>query len=506
VKLEVDNKRVAFLPDSDEEEGDVLEFKEATAYKVDGYRYDQRFIMGLWDGKRRLVRKTPRRKGREFSNWTCPIGLLDEALAFFPDVEIADKRRALGPTLPIAFDPDVIAALRPYQADAVDAFLEDYGVGTGKGMLRLPTRSGKTVIAAGIIARLGCRTLFIVQSHLLLQQTVDFLRRALRLTTRSGKLVRKWEKNLIGQFGAGTKEIGWITVASVQALVHHVATKQVQGLLRAVDFVTFDECHHLEGETWRKVMLKSDARYKLGLSATIHIDRDEGTPSGVIWLVAATGPVHYSLRPSDLIEAGWLCRPVINFVTAPDGDVFVDESASFAAQYRDGIAENHGRNELIADIARRHVVDGDRVLVTLSRLNHVKLVEAALREAGLSVAVIIGKTTPKKRRELVAAFRTGELDVLIGTVFGEGIDFPWLDVVIVGDAMQSVTLTMQRLRNLTPYEEGGGARTVAMATPVRVPVYDFVDLCSKSLARHTRARLSTYREHEAFEIRWHDNA
>lgn len=502
MRIEVDNVRIALFPDTDEDEGDVLEFKEATAYRVDGYRYDQRFLMGQWDGKRRLVKKIGRGKGKALSRWHCPVGLLDEALAFFGDVDVVDCRSDLGLTLPIELDPAVIPALRDYQQEAIYTFLEERGVATGKGMLRLPTRSGKTVIAGGMIARLGVRTLFIVQSHLLLQQTVDFFRRALRLTTRKGALVRKWESRLVAQFGAGTNETGWITVASVQALVHHAGTKTVQKLLRDVDFVVFDECHHLEGEMWRKLMVKADARYKLGLSATIFLDRDAGTPSGTIWLVAATGPIHFSLTPSDLIELGWLCRPVIRFVDAPDADV--DEATSYAAQYRDGIAENHGRNELIAKIAQRHVLDGDRVLITLARLNHVKLVERALRAAGLSVAVIIGKTSRNKREELVAGFRGGDLDVLIGTVFGEGVDFPWLDVVIVGDAMASETLTLQRLRNLTPYDpETGKASSAAMDDPVRVLVYDFVDTCSKTLARHTRARLATYRDHEAFEIkRW----
>ena len=488
MKVEITNTGLRFFPANDREEEDLEDFADETAYTVEGAHFLQEYKSGHWDGREVLIKFT-------HGKWRGAVGLLSDAFERFGECEVVDNRREVGASLSMMLDPEIIQSLRPYQKEAVEAVLEDRGVMTGKGLLRLPTRSGKTVIAAGVIARTGLRTVFIVNSEMLLRQTVEFFTKVLLSDSPPGGLP------LVGQYGGGENVIGWVTVASVQSVTAHLKKPVMKALLSEADVVFFDECHHLEAPLWRKAMTFADAVYKVGLSATIYLDRLRNATRGTIWLVGATGPILYELEPSDLIEDGWLCRPVITFVSSPPLPWEIDGS-SFPSVYRAGIVEHEARNELVAKIAREEVDLGRRVLITVRQLKHVKLIEAALRGVGLSYSTVTGKTPGGKRRELTDTVKRREADVLLGTVFGEAVDLPWLECVIIADAGASRVLAMQRLRNLTPVDEWDRSLLSPMETATEVPVYDFADFDHKTLKRHTRERLRTYRSHRAFRIIW----
>lgn len=492
MKIDVTNKGLRFHPADASEEAALSDFKEDTAYWVEGARHSRAYRTGMWDGKERLVK-------RDRGRWSAPVGLLFEAFESFGECEVNDNRVKPGKSLAMHLDPEVIPKLRDYQDEACEAILEDRGVLTGKGLLRLPTRSGKTVIAGEAACRLGYRMLFVVNSDMLLRQTLEFFRKAIVFDEEPHEGLSK-----VGQFGGGEADIGWITVASVQSITRRLKSKPVVRLLREVDVVFFDECHHLTGALWRKAMTSADAWVKVGLSATIKVDRHGSTARGAIWLVGATGPVLYSLEPSDLIEAGWLCRPIITFLTAPDLPWEINPAGSYHEKYRAGIAENEGRNALVAKIAREEVDKGNRVLVTVRLLDHVKLLQGHLERAGLRCAVVTGKTAGAKRQAYTEQVKLRELDVLLGTVFGESVDLPFLECVIVADGAASEILVMQRLRNLTPVDENDRALIEPMLVATEVPVYDFADFTCKTLQHHSLQRLRTYKTHRAFRILWRD--
>lgn len=493
------NQELVLYPDpADTEKLDEL--VEATTYKVEGAEFTQEFACGFWDGRTSLIRKL----GRSGNRKAAPVGLIGEVLDRFPDAQVEDKRRRPDTRLKAHLDPAVIPSLRPYQEAAVKAVLEPCELEEGKGLIRIPTRGGKTVVAGEVFARTGLRGVFIVNSDMLMGQTVRFFEKVLRYDDAiPGDLPA------VGQWGSGVNQAGWVTVMSVQSIIAHLGRPaddplhlEVLVLLRRADVAFFDECHHLEANLWRKAMTMADAFYKVGLSATIYIDREGGTAKGTIWLVGATGPVIYSLTPSDLIELGWLCRPTVVFHTAP-WPTF-DPEGSWQRVYRDGIVENDERNALISQLAEEEVRDlGARVLITIKQVKHAKLMREALEGRGLTAGVITGKTASSKRDSIVERVRTGDLDVLLGTVFGEAVDLPWLDTVIVAGGHASKVLTMQRLRNLTPFDRTAGkVRLTPMDPPDDVRVHDFADVCHKTLKRHSRDRLRTYASNRAFRIAW----
>lgn len=449
----------------------IRELDRRTAPLVEGHRFHPAFRKKFWDGREHLVKKA-RGVGYE-----APAGLLGEVEALCKEsgepLSIKDNRRLPTSAIETTWNGDVFK-LRPYQEEAAAAAIEERGFTTGKGLLRLATRSGKTVIAAQIIHLLKRRTLFLVQSEMLMAQTISLFERALGIEC--------------GQVGAGVWRPRGVTVASLQTLVKRTNDAASGDLLGSADVTFMDECHHINGEKWRERLMACDSYYKFGLSATISDFKnlDDNAPKGSIWLRAACGPILYDLPVSNLIRMGYLIQPELQLHVIA-GSI---EAGNFPMAYQRGIVEHEGRNSLIVSEAKRLVGEGLAVLVVTSRLDHVAVLERALTSSGLRVGAITGETPSASRRSLVGAYNARELDVLVGTVFGEGVDIPPINVVINAEGGKSEKATMQRFRNLTP----ANGKTTAIFV-------DFMDSHHKYLAKHSLARLRTYRENDAFKFK-----
>ena len=91
---------------------------------------------------------------------------------------------------------------------------------------------------------------------------------------------------------------------------------------------------------------------------------------------------------------------------------------------------------------------------------------------------------------MVAEFVNDGVDVLVGTVFGEGVDLPEAAAVVNAEGGRSMINTIQRLRNLTMHT--GKSEAV---------VVDFIDETNGYLAEHSLARLEVYRSESAFRVK-----
>ena len=444
----------------------------ATSFYVTGHEFHPAFRSRWWDGKEHLVKKVKKRPA-----YKVPVGMLDRVIDVANDVgehvELIDARPELNDPVDVEWISD--KAPRDYQQGAADAVCMDRGLATGKGMLRVPTRGGKTLISALIIARLKLRTLFLVPSQMLLAQTVAALSEMLSAP--------------IGIIGDGRWEPTDITVVSIQTLAKRLGARDpgALDLVASVDVVFFDECHHLKGNVWRDAFQQINARYKIGLSATIFLKDEDDNEVASIWLVATTGPVLYSIEPDELIRRGYLVRPRVTCVKIREPKV---SGVSWQKAYRMGVVEHGARNQLIVDLAFKRCSAGKAVLVVTSSLEHTAILASALERVGLVVGTIIGSTPAEARADIVAGFVASEVDVLLGTVFGEGVDIPKIEVVINAEGGKSQTTTTQKFRNITP---SPGKETAEMI--------DFMDLHNKYLAGHSLSRLQLYRGHEEFQFK-----
>jgi superfamily II DNA or RNA helicase len=485
----------------------------ATSYKVQGYFMHPAYRARRWDGKEHLITFDPSQ-----SAYRAPIGLLADLKAAL-EAEGADyavKVRARPERERVAYEWNPKVVMRDYQLAAVDAFSK----AGGRGILKMPIRSGKTKTTARIIFAKQARALIMVPSQLLLKQTADSIRECF---PGAG----------VGVIGDGQWEHGDITVATVQTLclargnakrkckgnqardldsgmlidkvfvdVCDCGKKRCKGgrtyrtvqdpryaeLMAGHDLVVFDECHHLKGEGWREVMLDSPARLRLGLSATAYLDHAREVETGVIWLKACCGDIVYEVDTSMLIERGFLMRQEVFFYKCSRPLGFEGEGWSQTLLKR-GIYENVHRNKLIAALARRFIQEGHLVLIASNRKQQVAAIDRILDRNRMEHLVIVGTTSPAQREIKLRQFRRGEVPLLVGTVFGEGVDIPEVSVVINAEGGRDAKATVQRMRNMTPSE--GKTRSIMI---------DFWDDFNPHFRRHARARYKTYTTEKAFIV------
>jgi superfamily II DNA or RNA helicase len=427
-----------------------------------------------WDGTISLLH------GRSF-----PTGLMQKVAVRMAlnnvSMTITDERimpDALGPSLQMskAFEE------RRYQKDALDALLS-HG---GRGIIKSPTGSGKTIMASMLIARLHVPTLIIVDKLVLIDQWKNAIEEMVILPkTFDDK--GKQTSNYVGVVKGGTYDPSIITIASVQTLMSMKKRKKMEwknfvGLHpTGWGLVIEDECHHLGADGRYAVNMSIPAYYRVGYSATPQ-DRIDAN----LRVVAALGPVVFELPAENLIEQGMLAKPIITF--EPVDRMYFDQWTKYIDVYRDAIVRNTNRNKTIVDLAKEHAMKNKKVLIFVDFIEHGEILEAMLRqeeithiddEPGMESAFVFGDDKDRDLKFEMFKMPNGTLDVLVATegLIGEGFDYKGIDVVIVADGGKSAIQTIQKI--------GRGMRVLEDKKEVRI--FDFADRC-KYLSDHARER------------------
>jgi len=541
VVLHIDNRYVT-IKGAKRKTIRVLE--SLTSYKVAGHVFSPAFRNKRWDGREHLMTYSDKR------GYRAPIGLAADIIGALEDMGVAydvdtSARRAPTRIKGFGWNPAGMDGehdgLRGYQVEAIGAICSCWPPDEliyGSGIMKLPIRSGKTKTEAKIIHDLSVRSLFIVPSQMLLYQTKKSLEESLdchvgiigdsiwdesKLVTvatvqtlaraRGGKFTCKGnftEVDLenppdevdLKKVKIGTDKIARYWPKDVKRCVckkkkckggreYKVPpTDKYKAMRTAYDLIIFDECHHLRGEIWHKVMMDFDARYRQGLSATAYLDNERENERGVIWLKACCGDIRIDISTSRLIEEGYLMRQHVELHVIRKPENLQDRGWSQSLR-NEAILENRYRNKKVVKLAAEKVKQGLKVLIISNRHNQIQaLKEIMLKsKATLNYNIVIGTDASKLREAKVKQFTDGICNVLIGTVFGEGIDIPEVECVINAEGGRDVKAAVQRMRNLT-IQKG---KTEAV-------FIDFMDMTNSYFAEHSQERLAAYREESAFVI------
>lgn len=332
--------------------------------------------------------------------------------------------------------------LRPYQAQAVSAF-----AAAGSGVVVLPCGAGKTLVGIGAMVAAATRTLVLVTNTVASRQwRAELLAR----TTMSD--------HEIGEYSGERKEIRPVTIATYQI----VATRRGSlfphmELLSAEDWglVVYDEVHLLPAPVFR-MAADIQSRRRLGLTATLV--REDGRADDVFSLI---GPKRFDSPWRDVEAQGWIAPAVCTEVRVALTD---EERMAYALaepeeRYRVG-ATARSKAAVVEALCADAVRSGEPTLVIGQYLD--QLDELA---AQLGAPVLTGKTPNKERERLFAAFRQGEIPVLVvSKVANFSIDLPEASVAIqVSGAFGSRQEEAQRLgRVLRPKLDGRQARFFAV--------------------------------------------
>jgi len=440
---------------------------DACSYPVDGAWFTPSYQEGNWDGKRRLMKLTKR-------GYKVPSGLVTSVVSVIDahewPREIVDHRDG---AFACSYGWKTDMVLRPYQQRAVDAVLGQEVVPL-RSILRLPIRSGKTFVAAAIIREVGQRAIFICNTGQIFSQTVKLFEKC-------------FGKEVVGQVGGDTYDPRQVTVATIQKLAS-LPSKTLNKLLGGFGLSILDEVHHYaKGEKWRDTILGCDIPFRIGISATVWLDKSKANRSENIWLRGVCGPIVYTTTTSALIKAGYLAKPHIFMVKSkpPKGMLLsLLEKAKYQTVYKVGIAENRLRNRIIADIIKLVAPYGLSTFVICTRKAQMKQINDLCEVPSMPIH---GGTPQSKREAIFADLESGRIKAAIGTVIGEGVDVPFVNVVINAEGGKDEVSTIQRMRNLTP--EGADKLAIFI---------DFYDEFEPRLEGHSNARMAVYSSEQEF--------
>lgn len=335
---------------------------------------------------------------------------------------------------------------RDYQIQSVEA----WDRAGRRGLVVLPTGSGKSLVAQLCIA---CAQ----RSALVVAPTLD--------------LVSQWYDGLLRAFGGpiGVCGGGSSTIEDITVTTYDSAHLRVEALGPRFGLVVFDEVHHLPGETFRRAAEGSLAPWRLGLTATL--EREDGAHEDLEHLV---GPVVLRRDISEL--AGHVLAPYRTEVIrvqldADERRVYEDLVArhrayrarlghlgDFRAYIREASKTKEGRMALQALRESRRILHHTRAktaVVAELLAEHASgrsLVFTNDNASAFDVSrslllpAITHRTDIKERQFWLQAYRDGDVRTLVASrVLNEGVDLPEAEVAIVMAGTSTVREHVQRL-------------------------------------------------------------
>jgi superfamily II DNA or RNA helicase len=384
--------------------------------------------------------------------WRVPAELHRELLVRMADNAVRHSDKVL--PIPLA-DGWKLPALRWYQ----EAALARWRHAGHRGVIALPTGSGKTLVAITAIAQLGYGALVLVPTRVLLDQWVR-------------ALSAHWP-HPIGRLGDGDHQVLPITVATYAS-----AVVWVPRIGDRFGTVVVDEAHHVGAWCPSEVLEMLPAHARLGLTAT--------PPAIGGALGRRIGPVVYSLGVDDLagdalsefdlvsvpIALGREERERYRMLRSRFATVYADlarksqdfswrEFVRAAVKFEDGrraleawrgyralISYPEGKRAAVRELLDRHA--GARTLIFTG---HNATAYQIARE--LLVVPITHEIRRAEREKIVERFRTGEISVLVSSqVLDEGFDVPDAEIAIIVGGTTSVRRHVQRIGRVLRPREG----------------------------------------------------
>lgn len=371
------------------------------------------------------------------------------------NVKIIDKTGFIERSLPIK--PVLNIQLRDYQKEALNKWIEN----SYRGIIALPTGSGKTIVGVAAVAELSKWTLIVAFTREQVKQWKEQLIRGLKLS-----------QSEVGVFHGEEKRIAPITVSTYQTAFRYIET-----LSPYFSFIIIDECHHLPADKFRKIALHSFAYYRLGLSATPY--REDGRHEELFPML---GGIVYTKSAKELAEEGYLAPFMIKVVKvdltpeemkiykdlkdkysklsrgytfeelvsrAKKGDEEAAEALRIRTQMRMLVHMAKEKIEALKKIFYEELKKGSKILIFTQYIDQAEEIGKLL-----GIPVITGETDPSTRKKNFELFRSGYYKALVVTSVGdEGIDIPDANVGILVAGTGSRRQFIQRLgRLLRPKE------------------------------------------------------
>jgi len=350
--------------------------------------------------------------------------------------EIVDKRTVK----PVEF-PEFKFTLRPSQQEVYDEVNDS-------SIINAWVSWGKTFTALAIAAKLGQKTLVVTHTVALRKQWENEVKKVFGFDA--------------GVIGSGNFEISPpIVVGNIQSLY-----KKIKELRQEFGTIILDEMHHVSSPTFSRIIDKSCARYKIGLTGTL--TRKDGK--------------HVVFR--DYFGFNVLKPPKENFMK-PRIDVlpleirFMDGNSIPWANRINELAYNPEYQNSIAMTASAYAAKGHKVLVVSDRVDFLKNCQKLTGDN----SVYVTGDVPHEERPGILKEIYHDKDILYGTqsIFSEGISLDVLSCLVLGTPVNNEPLLTQLIGRIIRTYEGK-----------QQPVVVDIHLIGKTAKRQASARLGYY--------------
>lgn len=349
--------------------------------------------------------------------------------------------------------------LRDYQKLAMDAWIAN----DKRGIIVLPTGSGKTLLGVKAISLLNTPTIVVAPTLDLVDQWRSKLKEELKVD--------------VGILGGGERDIRALTVSTYDSAYIHA-----DRIGNRFSLIIFDEVHHLPAEGYRNIAEMFASPFRMGLTATF--EREDGLHKELSRLV---GGKVFEKRVVDLVGehlspfrlekivvelteeekkdyainqkifSDYLVRSNLTIRNPEDFQRLVMRSGRDPEARRALLARNRARDiafnsvskiRKLSEILRRH--NEGRIFIFTE---HNKLVHRISRE--FLIPSITYRTASKERSETLDRFRSGTYRAVVTSkVLDEGIDVPDADVGIILSGTGSERAFIQRLGRILRKKEG----------------------------------------------------
>jgi len=505
-KLIVDTNVRCHLEDEDDV-GFLWELDKELSFDVQGAEHTRAFKRGWMDPfEGKFVRWDGTEKLLESDNLSFPIGLRHRVEELYKrdnrELEIVDNRSKKSIREWHAYS-DVLERLQsihkvpyPHQIQALNATKQH-----DRGIIRVATGGGKTLIAALIVSNIGKKAIVYVIGKDLLYQIHKFF----ECLFPSVK---------VGIIGDGKCEIGDINIASVwtvgcalgiqkghvlyesdndEAKMEPAKYGKIRQMMQEAKVNILDECHVAACQTIQEIAKHISPEHFYGMSASPW--RDDGAD---LLIESVLGQNIVDISASKLIREGLLVKPVIKFERVPK---MPGLKKNFQTIYKNYVVENNVRNQMVTDATDSLVSKGYKTLVLYNSVRHGKILYDQISKR-VPCVLLSGKDSQKVRLQAREDLNEKKIGCIIASrIFDIGVDMPSLSGLVIAGCGKSSVRALQRIGRVIRRHSFYNSRIKNMDKKKLAAVVDFVDDAAY-LKYHAQERKKIYSTEEEFDIKW----
>jgi superfamily II DNA or RNA helicase len=368
----------------------------------------------------------------------------------------------LTPTLPPKLNKGFI--LRGDQLQLIHAATQG-----GRGIIKAPTGTGKTVLTMGFLSQYPYHTAIILTHRIdLAMQFYDRMQEA-GFPVGDIHLITEGNRPSVEQLGERQ-----YAIATIQTFKQY----REMDVIGIYDIVVGDEIHHCVDEKgmYATIFRSMMSPVKLGFTATLPPELDKAlTLEGIV------GPLIGELSIQEAKELGIMAEPHITLISVPY-NVDIGEYRRYRDLYTYGIINNRVRNGLFMKAVGERTSKGQTCLMMVREIAHGDNLVAMAKVMGLPVTFIHGGTKGADRNRVRNMLNEGQIKCVITTdIWREGVDVPTLNTVANVCGGKGEIATLQVI--------GRGTRRTEEKD--KVEILDALDPY-RYLAEHTVKRLQIY--------------